>query len=436
MKDVKELKKRIFARRDEIEALLKEAYRESRIDVDSFQAWFFQKLRDLGLKADEFRMEYDEIERQPAFRAAYPDRESVVDPPRNVVGTLNPDGSGGILLFAHADKIPETFEYTLSHPEVNSSGGRYTAPGIADDVSGIASMLSAVKFFQEFTPDSSLPILTASILGKQGGVFGTYGLMHRYGPALAAIYVHPAESGSGLSELKIASNGLIEFWIDIKGKRPDCTEVHQAIFSTSAVNAVEKAIAVHGRLQTWAAAQSQKYYHPQVHRMAGQSFALSLGKFDTLGDTEVYEIPLLCRMQGTICFPPNAGLEEVRRDFEIQLDAVIRDDAWLSQGNLELRYGDRIGESAQTREASSFLRTAAEVVKAVTGSTPSYFYGHSMSDIRYPLLDWNAPSFGIGPLAGDMGLESEWVDQEEYILSIVFLTAMLQQIAAGKEQLK
>lgn len=36
-----------------------------------------------------------------------------------------------------------------------------------------------------------------------------------------------------------------------------------------------------------------------------------------------------------------------------------------------------------------------------------------MSDIRYPLLDWNAPSFGIGPLAGDMGLESEWVDQEE-----------------------
>jgi len=295
-------------------------------------------------------------------------------------------------------------------------------------------MLSAVKFFQEFTPDSSLPILIASILGKQGGVFGTYGLMRRYGPASAAIYVHPAESGFGLSELKIASNGLIEFQIDIKGKRPDSTEVHQAIFSASAINAVEKAMAVHAQLQTWAVSQSKKYHHHQVHQMAGQSFALSLGTFETLGGTEVYEIPLLCRMQGTICFPPNATLEEVKRDFESQLDAVTRDDGWLSQGNLEMRYGDRIGESVQTGEENSFLDTAASVVKAVTGGAPSHFYGHSMSDIRYPLLHWNAPAFGIGPLAGDLGLESEWVDQEEYIFSIVFLTALLQQIAAEKDK--
>jgi acetylornithine deacetylase len=260
--------------------------------------------------------------------------------------------------------------------------------------------------------------------------------MYRYGPASAAIYVHPAESGFGLSELKIASNGLIEFLIDIKGKPPDSTEVHQAIFSTSAINAVEKAMAVHEQLQAWAVSQSKKYHHPQVHQMAGQSFALSVGKFETLGSTEVYEIPLLCRMQGTICFPPNVSLEEIKQEFESQLDTMIQNDGWLSQGNLELRYGDRIGESTQTREDSSFLHKAAEVVKAVTGSMPSHFYGHSMSDIRYPLLHWNAPSFGIGPLAGDLGQESEWVDQEEYMLSIVFLTALMQQIAAEKDKLK
>ena len=206
MEDVKRLKNKIISRRDEIEALLDEAYQASRIDVDSFQTWVMQKLQGLGLKADEFRVEYEEVVRQPAFRAAYPDQGSVVDPPRNVVGALNPGGPGGILLFAHADKIPETFEYARSHAQMDRSGGRYAAPGIADDVSGIASMLSAAQFFQEFTPNSSLPILIASILGKQGGVFGTYGLMRRYGPASAAIYVHPAESGFGLSELKIAIN--------------------------------------------------------------------------------------------------------------------------------------------------------------------------------------------------------------------------------------
>jgi len=434
MIDVKMLKEKVSAHRKEIEALLNEAYQASRTDTDSFQAWFLRKLQDLGLKAEEFRVGYDEIVLQPAFRATYPDKESVVNPPRNVVGTLNPGGKGGVLLFAHADKLPVTFEYASRHPEIDRSGGRYTAPGIADDVSGIASMLSAVMLYKECASDSDLPILVASILGKQGGVFGTYGLMRRYGPAEAAIYVHPAESGFGLNELKIASNGLIEYRIDIKGKRPDSTEVHQAIFSLSAVNAAEKAMAVHARLQAWAAAQSEKYHHPQVLRMAGQSFSVALGKMETLGETDVYEIPLLCRMQGTVCFPPNAELADVKKDFEAQVDAIVRDDEWLAQGNLELHYGDRIGESAQTEEDSGFLRGASRVVEEMTGSTPSRFYGHSMSDIRYPLLDWNAPSFGIGPLAGELGKENEWVDQDEYLLSVALLTALLMQVGDAKKE--
>ena len=92
MIDAKLLKKKVFARREEIEALLDEAYRASRTDTDGFQAWFLRKLQDLGLKAEEFRVGYDEIVLQPAFRAAYPDEESAVNPPRNVVGTLNPGG--------------------------------------------------------------------------------------------------------------------------------------------------------------------------------------------------------------------------------------------------------------------------------------------------------------------------------------------------------
>ncbi len=434
MIDAKLLKKKVFARREEIEALLDEAYRASRTDTDGFQAWFLRKLQDLGLKAEEFRVGYDEIVLQPAFRAAYPDEESAVNPPRNVVGTLNPGGKGGVLLFAHADKLPVTFDYASGHPEIDRSGGRYIAPGIADDVSGIASMLSAVMLYKECALASDLPILVASILGKQGGVFGTYGLMRRYGPAEAAIYVHPAESGFGLNELKIASNGLIEYRIDIKGKRPDSTEVHQAIFSLSAVNAAEKAMAVHSRLQSWAAGQSEKCHHPQVHQMAGQSFSVALGKIETLGETEIYEIPLLCRMQGTICFPPNAGLADVKKDFEAQVDAIVREDEWLARGNLELHYGDRIGESAQTEADDVFLLGASRVVEEMTGSAPSRFYGHSMSDIRYPLLDWDAPSFGIGPLAGDLGKETEWVDQNEYLLSIALLTALLIQVGETGEK--
>jgi len=51
-----------------------------------------------------------------------------------------------------------------------------------------------------------------------------------------------------------------------------------------------------------------------------------------------------------------------------------------------------------------------------------------MSDIRYPLLYWKAQAFGIGPVCGDIGKESEWVDQKEYLDTIVAVTQMLKQV--------
>jgi len=290
-------------------------------------------------------------------------------------------------------------------------------------------MLSAVKLYHDLGYEPKKKVMIASILGKQGGVFGTYGLMHRYGPMNAAIYMHPAESGAGLNELKVASNGLIEFDIGVTGKGPDSTEVHQTIFSKSAVSAVDKLLYVYSELEKWANTQAEVYHHEQVHALAGQSFALTAGKFLVGEENETFEIPIRGHMQGTISFPPNADLAKVRADFEDELRRISASDAWLSKGNLSFNYGDRVGESAESNLNSAFIRDSVEVVKAF-GKDPEFFFGHSMSDIRYPLLDWNADAaYGIGPLAGDMGSEDEWIDKEEYILSIAILTELVRKVA-------
>ena len=52
-----------------------------------------------------------------------------------------------------------------------------------------------------------------------------------------------------------------------------------------------------------------------------------------------------------------------------------------------------------------------------------------MSDIGYPLQYWQAQAFGIGPLSGDLGKESEWVDKEEYFLSISILVELMRRSA-------
>lgn len=413
----------------EHEQLLKDAYKASLVSVDHFQDWISKKFRELGMEAEEFRVRGSELKDQPSFRATYSDPDAIAEGPKNVLGYLNKDATDGILLYAHADKRPETYEWGKTMPDIKEKNGRYYGAGLADDVSGLAAMLSAVKLYQDLGYEPRKKVMIASILGKQGGVFGTYGLMRRYGPMNAAIYMHPAESGAGLNELKVASNGLIEFDIRVSGKGPDSTEVHQTIFSKSAVSAVDKLLYVYGELQKWAEKKSSEYHHDSVHQLAGQSFALTAGKFIAGEENETFEIPTAGSMKGTLSFPPNAQLDTVRREFEEELDRIKAADPWLAKGNLVCSYGDRVGESAESDLESAFIKDSVEVVKAF-GKNPEFFYGHSMSDIRYPLLNWNADAaYGIGPLAGDLATENEWVDKDEYILSIAILAELIRKVA-------
>ena len=409
--------------------ILKDAYTASLVSLESFQDWVFDTLNKIGAEAEAFKVDFEEVKAQPAYRKTYSNRFTESEGPRNVLARLNPLAQDGILFYAHADKHPATFEYGKKHPELSETEERFFGAGLADDVSGIAAMVSALKVYLEMGYTPKKQIMVASILGKEGGVFGTYGLMNRFGPLGAAVYLHPAESGGGLGELKIASNGLLEFTISVEGKPPESTEVHQSIFSKSAVSAVEKAMFIHQRLQEWAEIQSQNYHHAEVENMAGQSFAITIGKLSGGRQNEVFEIPLSCEMSGTLCFPPNAQLEIVKEDFVSELNEIAETDAWLSDGHWQVDFGDRIAESAESDPDSNILRRSAGLVKEYTGRVPTYFYGHSMSDIRYPLLFWRAQAFGIGPLSGDLGKEVEWVDKKEYFLSIAILADMMCQFA-------
>jgi acetylornithine deacetylase/succinyl-diaminopimelate desuccinylase-like protein len=239
MKPAEDLKNALYEDLESHIQILQEAYQASIVSLEVFQQWVLEKFRSVGVDAGTFMVNGSELKDQPAFRRTYPDDSVVEKGPENVFAHLNPEAEDGVLFFAHADKSPISFEYAKKHPQLLDRDGRFSGPGIADDVAGIAAMISAVKLYKKLSCTPQRQILMASILGKQGGVFGSYGLMKRFGPLSSAVYLHPAESGGGLGELKIASNGLIEFSISIEGKSPDSTEVHQTIFSKSSVSAFE-----------------------------------------------------------------------------------------------------------------------------------------------------------------------------------------------------
>lgn len=406
--------------------ILRDAYEASIVSLEHFQDWALKEFSLHSKNSGFFEVEGPELSEQPAFLKTYSDYDSIEKGPKNVYSLINSEQEDGIMFFAHADKVPVTYEWGKEIPHMSEDGDRFTGPGISDDVAGIAAMISALKIYNELGCKAEKKILLASVLGKQGGVFGSYGLMRKFGPYSAAAYLHPAESGGGLGELKIASNGLLEFHFNIQGKLPDSTEVHQTIFSKSAVSALDKAISVYLKLKMWAEEQNKLYSHAAIEEMAGQTVGLSVGEFQTGDDSELFQIPLSCTFAGTLCFPPNANLLEMKTNFEKEVEAIIAADGWLAQGNCEMEIGDRVADSSETDINSPFVKSTSELVEAYTGSKPEYFYGHSMSDIRYPQQFWNADSYGIGPLSGDLGKKTEWVDKDEYFKSILIMVELMR----------
>jgi acetylornithine deacetylase len=409
--------------------ILREGLKASFLSRDDFQRWFADQMKRIAVEVELFEVDPSELLEQPSQRKTLRENPSALNRGMNVVGRIRGKGKGrGVLVFGHADKPPETYEWGKKFPDLIEKGSRLHGPGIADDVAGLTSLLGAIETYKRFNLKPEGDLLVASILGKQLGVFGTYGLVRRFGPVAGAIYMHPAESGNGLGDIKVASLGMAEFHITITGKAPTTTEPHKTIYSRSGVSAIDKAMRLVECIKNWATewARKPEIQHEELQKSVGQSFAVSFGRFLSGSENLVYEIPTRAVLQGAINFPPAVRLKEIQKDFEEAVRHMAEADPWLKQGHVRLDWGDVISESCQADVESEFVRIGRKAITDVTGKTPRYNYGHSVSDLRYPFLWWKANGFGVGPLAGDMNTETEYVDRKEYLDTIIVVAEILK----------
>jgi len=65
----------------------------------------------------------------------------------------------------------------------------------------------------------------------------------------------------------------------------------------------------------------------------------------------------------------------------------------------------------------------------VTGKTLQYNCGHSVSDLRYPTLWWDAAGLGTGPFAGDMDTSAKYVNRTECLGTIIIFADVLRRVA-------
>ena len=397
--------------------------------LEEFQGWVRDWMHDLALRTEEFRVDFDELRSQPACLRMLEQEPASLHRGTNVVGMLGEaDAKDGLLLYAHADKFPQTYDWARACPAPERRDGRVTGPGVADDVAGVVAMLGAVETCRRLGLEARRPLLCGSLLGKQLSVLGTFGLMKRYPPMANAVYVHPPESGDGLHEIHHTSNGVVELRIEVEGRPPETKDPFHVIYDRGAIHAVDAAMCIVRGVQAWAAEAAARYRHPALERETGRSVGLLVSRMETEGAEDVLQVPKKCLVDAVVCFPPNVSLESIRREVRSAVEGAVEAHPRLAASSFTLQWGDNIGESCATDEGSPLVRAAQRALECATGSPPRFTYAYSLSDIRYPLLHWGTPVIGIGPRAGGLATEREWVDEREYVKTIAVVAALVKAL--------
>lgn len=340
----------------------------------------------------------------------------------SVVGTYpGSDDGPSLLFFAHPDNPPQTGLDKWTHPPFGAEieDGRLYGWGVADDLAGVAIMAEALHAVQKAGLHPGGDVVLCSTPAKKGAQ-GVIALLDRGYTADAAVYLHPAESGEGMNEIKAVASGMLRFEIIVKGQGPPTTEPGKTAFAHLAENAVHKAVRVIEALRELDNQRGKRVHHPGLHEAVGRSTNLLIGYIHAGQEGGYTQVPDECQIGASLTFPPQEKMTEVQSEVEAAVRNAAQADPWLKENPPEIKwlFGT---QGVETPVTHPLYQTVSRAIRDVTGNEPFVNPLHSASDIRNPYLYSGIPTVGLGPLAGNLaqnGLADEWVDVDDYIRAI------------------
>ncbi len=145
--------------------------------------------------------------------------------------------------------------------------GRIHGWGAADDLSGVAIMVEGLRAALAAGSRPAGDVILASTPSKRHAR-GVSALLHRGLRADAAVYLHPAESGVGLREIKAFCLGQLDFRITVRGTPPPTNEISHLAFTHQATNPADLLLAIQRRLQDFVEHRAETLRHPLLERSA------------------------------------------------------------------------------------------------------------------------------------------------------------------------
>ena len=369
-----------------------------------------KKLEELGFQTESFRMD----ERVKGCADYCEPDISYTSDTYNLAGIRKGQGRS-LLLFGHIDTESEDYFGDFEDPYLaEEKDGKLYGLGAADDKSGIAMILEALKAAYALNKDLDLDLTVLSILGKHGGAFGTLSAMLKGYTADHSIYLHPAETGHGFAEIKNISLGMLDMKLTVYGRpgiaHDDLSEGRNAnLLMADAVNMLEE----------YNQQKRQECIFDFGSFKGQPSFILNIGKLSSEGTygqiCEKAECLFRCRffMPMTI----DTVFEEIKTLLEKKLDC-----------DCKLEKGRSAAEPAMVSNDDPFVRFIERSIAEVEGEKKFIHQYHGGSDIRFPILYGHSRCVGIGPYC-ELPIKGsgmrEWIDLNDYLNGIAILTTIL-----------
>ena len=371
--------------------------------------------RELGCRVETVRYRPSEVPMVGEFAAAEAinagERESVVT-------TLSGSGGGrSVIFFAHPDSEPLAGLDRWQRDPFGGvvDNGRVHGWGVADDLSGVAIMVEGLRAALASGQRPKGDVVLASTPSKRHAR-GVSALLHGGLKADAAVYLHPAESGVGMREIKAFCLGELRFRITVTGRAPDTNEISHLAFVHRADNPVDRLADIHRRLLAFAERRAAARRHPLLEAAVGRSSNLLISYMGS-GKPGVHtRVAREGVLEGAVSLLPGEALADVQRALAAELPEGAR-LAWVSGIS-----------GAEVPPDGPLYRTVADSIVGITGQSPEVNPLHTASDIRNPIVQAGIPTVGLGPLGGDLtqnGLHDEWVDVADYRRSVDVAAAII-----------
>ena len=407
-------------------ALLREMIAAQRDGEDAVQTVVADRLTAAGASVERVAYHSAKVPMIGEFAAG----RTIAEGERaSIVGTLAGTGAGrSLILFAHPDSEAVEMPHGWRHDPFAGTieEGRLYGWGVADDLAGVAAGVAAITAVAGAGLRPGGAVLMASTPSKRHAR-GVAAIMHQGFVADAAVYLHPAESGVGMREVKAFASGQLEFRVTVAGRKPPTTEPGHTAFAHLAANPVDKAVLLYGALMALDARRGARVHHPALHGAVGRSTNLMISNFACGNDAKFSRLHLSCSFGGAVSFPPSERMEDVQAEIAEALHAAAAADPWLAGHPPVLEWVSGV-TGMEVAETSPLFCTVSGAVLAVTGIAPTVNPMHTSSDIRNPIVQKGIPTVGLGPFCGGLtqiGAIDEWVDVADYIAMVKVTTAII-----------